>query len=94
MTILDYLNNERKTAAEATFLEVREVGDRIAVVLDRTIFRPSKGKLPSDRGTISFGAGLFLVDFVRLLEDGTVLHFGHFRRENFSRGEMVRLLIR
>ncbi len=93
MTILDYSENERKTESEADFLEVRETNDGIAVVLDRTIFRPASGKRPSDRGEIVFAEGLFVVDHVRMETDKTVLHFGHFKREIFSRGESVKLTL-
>jgi len=53
----------------AEILELRPAGDKIQVILDRTIFYPEGGGQPADRGTIN---GVSLLDVQE--KDGEILH--------------------
>lgn len=93
MTILKYLDNTYLFESEATFIEMRENEKGKAVILDETIFYPQGGGQPADRGEILSGDGVFLVNDVRLDEDGTVWHFGEFKNGTFNKGDHVVLKI-
>jgi alanyl-tRNA synthetase len=64
-----YLEDPTLSRFEATVVGSARVGDREAVVLDRTAFYPEGGGQPADRGTL---AGVRIVDVVE--RDGQVLH--------------------
>ena len=91
MTILDYLEDTYKFKSEATFLELCETEKGQAVILDHTIFYPQGGGQPADHGTIISTNNIFTVTDVRLDETGTVLHFGTFQKESFSKENKVTL---
>ena len=55
---------------DATVLEVIDLGDRRAAVLDRTAFYPTSGGQPFDTGTLGPARVTDVID----REDGTVLH--------------------
>jgi Ser-tRNA(Ala) deacylase AlaX len=76
MTKLLYLDHMHDYEAEARLLERRAVDERIAAVVDQTIFYPQGGGQPSDTGVLRSSAGEFRVTDVRSADDETVLHFG------------------
>ncbi len=63
----DYTTDE---AVSAEILDIRNVEDRCALILDKTIFFPEGGGQPSDRGSIN---GITLLDVQE--RDNEILHF-------------------
>ena len=55
---------------EATLLEIIDLGDRQAAILDRTAFYPTSGGQPFDTGTLGTSRVTDVID----REDGTILH--------------------
>jgi Ser-tRNA(Ala) deacylase AlaX len=53
----------------ANILELRDEGDKTALVLDKTIFYPGGGGQPADRGSVN---GVPLLDVQE--KDGEILH--------------------
>lgn len=93
MTKLKYLDNTYIFESEAVFIEAVENEKGKAVILDETIFYPQGGGQPADRGEIVSGSNVFIVNDVRLNENGTVLHFGEFKNREFKNGDKVFLKI-
>ena len=61
---------------DAKVTEVRELGGRRAVVLDRTAFYPTSGGQTFDTGTLQGSGGSEVrVEEVVETEDGTILHY-------------------
>ncbi len=76
-TELLYLDDFDVLSASATVLSVTGLDDgRTDVVLDRTCFYPRGGGQDWDTGTIHAGEESFIVEEVRLDEDGVVHHLG------------------
>jgi Ser-tRNA(Ala) deacylase AlaX len=76
-TDLLYLQDFDVTTCEAKIIDVSAHEDgRTIVVLDRTCFYPRGGGQDWDTGTIKAGDETFVVDEVRLDEQGVVLHIG------------------
>ncbi len=93
MTKLNYLENAYLFESGALFIEIKENEKGKAVILDETIFYPQGGGQPADRGEIISEDNVFIVDDVRLDEEGTVWHFGEFKKGQFEKGEKVVLKI-
>lgn len=93
MTQLDYLQNPDLFKSEAKFQELKTTEKGPALVLDRTIFYPQGGGQPADQGQILSPSGVFVVENVRMDENGVVLHFGQFMRGQFPKNETVQLEI-
>ena len=80
MTKLLYLEDFNVKACEAQVVSVHTTEDgRIDVVLDQTCFYPRGGGQDWDTGEIKAGAAEFIVEEVRLDENGDVHHIGSFR---------------
>jgi alanyl-tRNA synthetase len=69
MTLRLDLHDSSLLVFDAEVVDVRRLGDRAAVVLDRTAFYPEGGGQPADRGRLS---GVAVVDVQEV--DGEVLH--------------------
>ncbi|MDR2020083.1 MAG: alanyl-tRNA editing protein [Treponema sp.] len=65
-----YYDHTGPEPAAARIRELRREGDKLAVLLDRTIFYPEGGGQPGDRGTIN---GVPLLDVQE--RDGEIFHF-------------------
>lgn len=91
MTQLLYLQDTYLFTASTEYIS--EITDErgLAVILDQTIFYPQGGGQPSDHGTITSDTGVFAVTDVRLREDGTVLHYGHYEFGSLQPGQSVEL---
>ncbi len=59
------------TRFHARLIEVQPMGDRLAVVLDRTAFYPTGGGQPHDTGTL---AGHPVLEVIERAADGAVVH--------------------
>src|SRR5512146_2294862 len=67
-----YLQDAYKATFSAQIVERLTLpGNRLAVVLDRTAFRPGTGGLPADRGWLNSAP---VVDVTRRESDGEILH--------------------
>lgn len=97
-TTLDYFHDMSCLQSQATFLAPIQEGDRLALILDRTIFYPQGGGQPADHGWISdLQERLkFRVEDVRL-KDGLVYHYGFFNAQDgasaFHEGQEVCLWV-
>jgi alanyl-tRNA synthetase len=69
MTERLYYTNSYLTGFEATVVASRQVGERLALCLDRTAFYPTSGGQPNDVGTLN---GMDVVDVTA--EDGAIWH--------------------
>lgn len=88
-TKLLYLDQMFLYESPAHITEVRMHTDgRTVVVLDQTVFYPQGGGQPYDKGIITAASRDFIVEEVRK-EGPTVLHIGHFEKDNFTVGEEV-----
>ena len=76
----------------ATVTDVKKENDKIAVILDRTVFYPQGGGQPYDNGTIETEGSTFKVSEVRFI-DGCVYHIGIFEKGDFLVGEKVSCLV-
>src|SRR5262245_13805712 len=70
MTDRLYYDDPALLRFEATVREIRGVGGRLAVVLDRTAFYPTSGGQPHDTGVLGDARVIDVVE----AEDGEVLH--------------------
>ncbi|MCX6784357.1 MAG: alanine--tRNA ligase-related protein [Candidatus Komeilibacteria bacterium] len=93
MTKLLYLENFTQLEAEAKVIEIKQEGEKIAVILDQTIFHPQGGGQPYDQGIIESVNGKFAVAEVRMTEEEAVNHFGQFVSGSFKSGEIVNLRV-
>jgi len=66
-----YYNDPYLLEFDARVVECKAVGDRIAIVLDKTAFYPTSGGQPNDLGTVN---GVQLDDCVEEEDSGVVLH--------------------
>jgi Ser-tRNA(Ala) deacylase AlaX len=90
-TELVYLSEMSLLTLEAEVVRV-DPGERLSIVLERTVFYPQGGGQPSDTGRLDGAGGSFLVEDVRWL-DGEVRHFGSNERGALRAGERVRLAV-
>ncbi|NVI91637.1 alanine--tRNA ligase-related protein [Actinomadura sp. BRA 177] len=74
-TRLLYLDDSRRTEADATIVRVHDDGGETTVVLDETIFYPQGGGQPTDRGRLTTARGGLDVRRVAFV-NGEVLHIG------------------
>ena len=93
MTKLNYLKDTYLFESTAEFLEIIEDEKGLALVLDQTIFYPQGGGQPADTGMIYSEGYEFIVNDVRLNEQGVVLHYGEFKADSFQKGESVMLKV-
>lgn len=94
MTRLYYLADSSLSQSQAHVIEVKMSEDgRCAVILDETIFYPQGGGQPADNGYIEHNGVRFIVNDVRLDQNGIVHHFGAFERGSFANGQSVSLHI-
>ncbi|MBT6068185.1 hypothetical protein HOG48_00340 [Candidatus Peregrinibacteria bacterium] len=88
-TKLTYLENQNLYKSEAKITDTQSTEDnRIAIILDQTIFYPQGGGQPYDQGTISLDSTLFEVQEVRF-KDGIVYHIGEYLEGQFNIGNTV-----
>jgi Ser-tRNA(Ala) deacylase AlaX len=73
----------------AVAIAVHAEDGRTDVQLDATCFYPRGGGQDWDTGTISVGSATFVVEEVRLDENGVAHHFGRYESGNFTPGEKV-----
>lgn len=93
MTELVYLTDTYLFEIDAKVCSVENTENGIAVILDKTIFYPQGGGQPYDLGEIVSGTNSFVVESVRLDEEGTVWHFGKFIYEELFEGDTVALYL-
>jgi Ser-tRNA(Ala) deacylase AlaX len=75
-TLLLYLSDWNQLTATATVTEVTTYKEKVAIVLDQTIFYPQGGGQPWDTGSIIKNANaVFMITEVRF-ENGIVYHIG------------------
>jgi Ser-tRNA(Ala) deacylase AlaX len=91
MTKLKYLSDSYLFNSEAIVFGIVDNEFGKAVILDETIFYPQGGGQPADRGRITSENGVFMIEDVRLDENGEVLHYGKFESGQFADGEKVKL---
>lgn len=88
-TKLLYLDDFSLTTCQAHVIALLNENERMAVVLDQTVFYPQGGGQPCDQGEIKTAQTTFAVQDVRLV-DGIVKHFGYFSSgAPFAIGETV-----
>ncbi|NKZ05278.1 alanine--tRNA ligase-related protein [Actinomadura latina] len=90
-TRLLYLDDSRRTEADATIVRVHNDGGDTTVVLNETIFYPQGGGQPTDRGRLSTGRGGLDVRRVAFV-NGEVLHIGPAEGE-LDAGETAHLAV-
>jgi Ser-tRNA(Ala) deacylase AlaX len=90
-TELVYLSEMSLLTLEAEVLRV-DPGERLSIVLDRTVFYPQGGGQPSDTGRLDSAEGSFLVEDVRWF-DGEVRHSGSSERGELRAGDRVQLAV-
>lgn len=73
-TELIYFNDTYLLTTEATIVAVQSAPPALLVQLDRTVFYPSGGGQPADRGTLTASGTAFQVTDVRKGADGVVWH--------------------
>ena len=93
MTKLNYLNDTYIFESNAFFVEIKENEKGKAVTLDETIFYPQGGGQPADKGQIISNDAVFIVNDVKLDENGIVWHFGEFENGEFRKKNKVILKI-
>jgi Ser-tRNA(Ala) deacylase AlaX len=94
-TTLTYMVNSDLFSDTATIQDIiTNDENKIALILDQTIFYPQGGGQPYDTGTIrsTDKTGEFTVDEVRF-KDGIVYHFGSFTASQLQKGHQVQILI-
>lgn len=77
---------------QANVLGLVTEDDRLAVILDTTIFYAQGGGQPFDQGIIENAEAKFLVEDVRFLE-GVVKHYGKFESGTFHEGGTVTCIV-
>lgn len=93
-TELLYLNTPEARTAKATVIEVKQIGEKIGLVVDRTNMYPQGGGQPSDVGQIFSQQGdIFNVESVRKTGSAEILHFGSFEVGKLELGDQVRIEI-
>ncbi len=93
-TKLAYLEDFDVISCEANIVGVEKTDDdRVVLVLDQTCFYPRGGGQDWDTGRISSDGVEFVVDEVRLDEQGIVHHSGHFNGGEFAAGHTVRCAV-
>ncbi|AFK21940.1 DHHA1 domain-containing protein [Pyrococcus sp. ST04] len=90
MTERMYYKDPYLKEAEATIVEVREEGEKVAIKLDKTIFYPEGGGQPGDRGKIIGEQFEVLVENTIEKADG-IWHIGSLKGEIPEKGEKVKL---
>src|SRR5438105_6349905 len=66
-----YYNDPYLLEFDATIMAAKPLGDRVAVILDKTAFYPTSGGQPNDLGSIN---GIPLVDCIEEENSGAILH--------------------
>ena len=93
MTQLTYLSDTYLLRSPAKILDIQIVEEKIAIILDETIFYPQGGGQPSDTGNIESPTGTFEVEKVKLSPEGIVLHFGNYTKGSLEIGDEVILKV-
>lgn len=86
-TTLIYLEKNSLLSCPASIIAINNENEKIALILDQTIFYPQGGGQPCDTGTIASTSGKFNVVSVRFIE-GIVYHFGTLEG-SFQKGDLV-----
>lgn len=93
-TRLLYLEHFDTLSSSAKVAEVGATDDgRARITLDQTPFYPRGGGQDWDMGLIKASDGEFVVEEVRLDEQGTVRHIGHFSGKPFAVGASVHCFV-
>ena len=91
-TRLNYLHDFDMTRGKARVVSVVPLGEgRTGVLLDETCFYPRGGGQDYDKGIMRSDTSIFIVDEVRMDEEGSVRHIGMFNGAAFSNGSEVEL---
>lgn len=92
----DTLTTETSVAAivrDGERVDRTEAGDRVDIVLPETPFYPEGGGQVADTGTITAAGGQFLVEDVRKLPSGVILHRGRMVSGGMGIGERVQATV-
>ncbi len=71
-------------------VEKLNLGDEGVVVLDRTPFYAEAGGQVGDRGVLSFGESVFVVDDTRKQTNGAYMHFGHVDQGSITNDALIK----
>ena len=88
-TKLLYLDTMYLYQAEAKVIELLNLSEKVAIVLDQTIFYPQSGGQPSDKGIIiKNNEAEFEVEKV-VFDNNYVQHLGNIKKGNFEINDKV-----
>lgn len=94
ITELVYLQDFDIVTCDAAVTNVEPTEDgRIDVQLDKTCFYPRGGGQDWDTGTLKSDSKTFIVEEVRLDQEGIVHHIGTFEGEDFAEGVSVHAVV-
>lgn len=93
MTQLLYLSDTYLYSGSARILDISENEYGKYIVLDQTLFYPQWWGQPSDKGKICSQLGIFLVEKVRIDEEGRVLHYGSYEEWVLEEGSTIMMEI-
>lgn len=93
ITNLLYLDQVYHYQAEAKIVDIINSDDKIAIVLDQTIFYPQSGGQPSDKGIIAKNKSAeFDVEKV-IFDNERIQHLGKIKNGNFVINDHVNLIV-
>ncbi len=91
-TKLIYMEHMQRFEQAAKIIDIVNINDRQALIVDQTIFYPQGGGQPYDQGTITANGNEFAVEEVRF-KDGIVYHIGTITKGSFTPGMDVLLQV-
>ncbi len=88
-TELEYLKDHSILHFQSKIQDIVENEMGLSIILDKTFFYPQGGGQPSDSGEIRTENGTFIVDKVKLDENGIVWHIGRKTEGSLAKGDTV-----
>ncbi len=87
-----YLEDSHLIAGTAMVVQVTPQDDRLAVILNCTVFYPQGGGQPADHGQIKGLSGTFMVTDVRQVND-VIYHYGNIEQGSLSAGDQITMSV-